>query len=46
MSSEDITGEASFMKTSAEKYDAKAKETKALNLRWTTGLQNRRILPR
>eukprot|EP00434_Breviolum_minutum_P021494 symbB.v1.2.018967.t1/scaffold1530.1/size113418/3 len=28
----DITGEASFMKTSAEKYDAKAKETKALIL--------------
>ena len=30
---QDITGEASFMKTSAEKYDAKAKETKSLNLR-------------
>lgn len=46
MSSEDITGEASFMKTSAEKYDAKAKETKALNLRWTNGSWCRRILPR
>jgi len=29
---QDITGEAPFMKTSAEMYDAKAKENKALRL--------------
>ena len=31
-SPQDITGEAPFMKTSAEMYDAKAKENKALKL--------------